>query len=426
MASLFVSPLGGFPEMTVDMARAKAMQALGIFVSTGVNPNDIRRANSNADVTLAEALLEYIKSRTGKIKPRTINQYNSMIKNYSGDWCNNKIANITREMVELRYRDITLGHVWFGGDRSALKSGVGEGSKSQANSWGRIIRAVFNFAHDHYRDIDDSTLLPEPPTKVLSSKRQWHHVPRKNDLIRPHDLGRWLNAVNMVRESAVKSAEHMIVAVCDALDVALFTGLRRAEVFDLTWERINFSGKYFWIDETKNGQPLELPITGTLMEIFKRRKAMNQGSNFVFPSNTIDKPINDPRNTIAKIIKATVPEPNPEHLEPIQFKCHDARRTFATIAELANVGTYTLKRLMNHKTVKSADVTQGYIHYRTAEELRPASAEIEKAILEYAARSLSTPQVDDQALSTIDLMLKDMNISDRHKFLEGVLQRIEQ
>lgn len=417
--------LGRFPEMTVDMARASAMKELGLFVSTGVNPNEIRRIANNAAITLGEVLQEYLKSRTDKLKPQTVKQYSSLINNYSGDWVDRKVAVITREMVDLRHRDITFGNVWFGQDRSSLKSGVGKGSEAQANLWGRVLRAALNFAHDHYRDSDDSTLLPEPPTKVLSSKRQWNHVPRKNELIRAHDLGRWLNAVNEVREQAIKLSQHNIVAVCDALDVALFTGLRRAEVFGLTWDRINFSGKYFWIDETKNGEPLELPITNTLMNIFKRRKDLQQGSIYVFPSMKKDRPINDPRDTIEKIVKATVPDPNPEYLEPIQFKCHDARRTFATIATLANVNTYLIKRLMNHKTGKSADVTQGYIHY-VAEDLRTPSATIENAILRHAGRNVSVQPIENPLLSVIDSMLKDMDKSDKALFISGLLQRAQE
>ncbi len=41
------------------------------------------------------------------------------------------------------------------------------------------------------------------------------------------------------------------------------------------------------------------------------------------------------------------------------------------------------KRLMNHRTMRSADVTQGYLHFGADELLEPASR-IERAILEHA------------------------------------------
>jgi hypothetical protein len=54
-------------------------------------------------------------------------------------------------------------------------------------------------------------------------------------------------------------------------------------------------------------------------------------------------------------------------IKPIPFKWHDGRRTFGTVAELG-VGNYILKRLLNHRTMRSADVTQGYLHF-SADEL---------------------------------------------------------
>ena len=152
---------------------------------------------------------------------------------------------------------------------------------------------------------------------------------------------------------------------------------------------------------------------------------MQQGSIYVFPSMKKDRPINDPRDTIEKIVKATVPDPNPEYLEPIQFKCHDARRTFATIATLANVNTYLIKRLMNHKTVKSADVTQGYIHY-IAEDLRTPSVAIENAILRHAGKGVSVQSIENPLLSVVDSMLNGMDASNKALFIKGLLQRAQE
>ncbi|MFK3717948.1 tyrosine-type recombinase/integrase, partial [Escherichia coli] len=84
-----------------------------------------------------------------------------------------------------------------------------------------------------------------------------------------------------------------------------FTGLRRGEVFGLEWERVNLAGGYFWIDKTKNGEPLELPITKTLQAIFERRLAFkNKNSKFVFPALR-GGVITDPRKVIDKIVMAT-------------------------------------------------------------------------------------------------------------------------
>ncbi len=63
----------------------------------------------------------------------------------------------------------------------------------------------------------------------------------------------------------------------------------------------------------------------------------------------------------------------------INFTLHDLRRTFTTTAEGLNVGTYTIKRWLNHKT-KRDDVTAGYT-VLTPEELRKPAQAIEDEIL---------------------------------------------
>ena len=393
--------LGRYPALTIDMARAKALENLGEVAMTGQNPNVTRREQDKLNITLGEAMDAYLISRGDKIKPDTAKHYRADLTNYSGDWMAIPLLKLSRERIEVRHKAIAEGQPsgWHGAALESRKGGTGKGSKAQADRWARTLRAVWKFARDHYRDAEDRVMLPEPPTEVLSSKRLWHDSPRKNDRIRTHDLKRWLDAVDQVRQQAIDWRDDTVAAVCDAIDMALFTGLRRSELFELTWDRVNLAGGYFWIDQTKNGDPLELPITDTLLAIFQRRRHWNlKLSRFVFPGRNPERPIYEPRRVITRICAATVPNPNPNNLPPLEFTCHDARRTFGTVAELAEVGQYTIKRLMNHRTRRSADVTQGYIHF-TADELRKPATRIERDILEYAGRLDSTNNADSNLLT---------------------------
>ncbi|EPJ4740053.1 tyrosine-type recombinase/integrase [Klebsiella pneumoniae] len=390
--------LGKFPDLTVEQAREMAARTLGEVATTRQNPNERRREEKNKSITLADALAEYIKSREQRIKQTTIDQYQGILNNFSGDWLKTPLAAIDRERVESRHKAITDGGVWFGD--KPRRSGVATGSKAQADLWARVLRAVYRYAHDHYRDSEGNRLLPDPPTMVLSTKRKWHGTTRKTSRIRNNELSRWLEAVDIVRQQSASVRDDFAVAVCDALDVALFTGLRRAEVFGLEWSRVNMLGRYFWIDETKNGDPLELPITDTLYAIFDRRKAIRANDvAYVFPS-TNGGIVTDPRRVIDQIIQATTQ--NGVEAK-ISFTCHDARRTFGSVAELAGVGSYILKRLMNHRTFRSADVTQGYLHF-SADELMAPAQKVERAILEHAGRVEKSGDLDDLLLSVVGKM----------------------
>ncbi|BEN27601.1 integrase [Serratia marcescens] len=409
--------LGRFPDLSVDNARAKALELLGDVATTGKNPNDVRRVHARSRVTLEEALQTYIDTRGHRLKPVTAKQYQSILGNFSGDWLKQPMTNISRDRVEARHKAITQGTVWFGKDKSLLRAGVGSGSQAQADLWARALRAVYRFAYDHYRDDEGKTLLPDPPTMVLSTKRQWHGTTRKTERIRTNDLGRWLQAVEQVRQESADIRDDVSVSICDALDMALFTGLRRSEVFGLEWERVNLGGRYFWIDTTKNGDPLELPITDTLLAIFRRRlRLKNDAQTIVF--NGRKGVVKEPRRVIARIVAATVPEPNPDGLSAIEFKCHDARRTYGTVAELAAVGPYILKRLMNHRTLRSADVTQGYLHFG-ADELQEPARKVERAILEYAGLVEKTTGINAHLLAA----LSNMSDEDKRRLLFDIVNK---
>lgn len=400
--------LGRFPEISVERARTMALETLGGIGATGKNPNETRKEAAKANVILREALELYIETRGSRLKEATANQYRRLLTNFSGDWLDRPIGRISRDDTESRHKAITEGTVWFGAELSKLRRGVGSGSKAQADLWGRALRAVYNFAYDNYRDEEGLKLLPEPPTVALSTKRQWHGLVRKNTRIRNHELGRWLRAVEAVREEAEFNRDDHISAICDALDMALFTGLRRGEIFGLEWNRVNIEGGYFWIDKTKNGEPLELPLTKTLLTILKRReKYKTNNSSYVFTAAKGGE-ITDPRRAIDKIIEKTNTGVN-EGKGAINFTCHDARRTFATLAESSRVGTYTLKRLMNHKSGSTSDVTRDYINF-PVEELVESAEIIERKILKEAG-FITCPEEgiledlsDDEKLKVINLI----------------------
>lgn len=395
--------LGRFPDLSVENARAMAIKALAEMSMIRKNPNDLRKQEKKRLITLQEAFEERLKIRGHRISPTTAEQYRGLLTNYSGDWMQQPMLNITRERVEKRHKAISDGTVWFGEDRSKLRAGVGTGSKSQADAWGRAIRAVFRFAWDHYRDDEGRSLLPEPPTMVLSTKGHWHGLVRKTERVRNSDLGRWFNAIEQVRLRAAETRDDFAHAVCDAIYMAMFTGLRKSEILNLEWSRVNITGLYYWIDKTKNGDPLELPIIPSLLKMFRRRLSLRKDDErYVFPGVNGGL-ISESRKVIQKIVAATIPEPNPDMLPAVNFKFHDARRTFGSAAALSGLGHDIIKRLLNHRTLRSADVTEGYLHFG-ADELQEHAEKVERYILEKAGLVEKKGNLDTQLLAVIESM----------------------
>ena len=50
----------------------------------------------------------------------------------------------------------------------------------------------------------------------------------------------------------------------DAFRFGLYTGMRRSEVFGLRWTQVDFAAMTLRLEETKTGEPLELPLTRQL------------------------------------------------------------------------------------------------------------------------------------------------------------------
>ncbi|STV22127.1 Uncharacterised protein [Klebsiella pneumoniae subsp. ozaenae] len=140
-------------------------------------------------------------------------------------------------------------------------------------------------------------------------------------------------------------------------------------------------------------------------------------SPYVFP-NSKGGVITNVDRSIAIIVQETSQNGTQP---PITFSLHDARRTFGSIAELVGVGSYILKRLMNHRTMRSADVTQGYLHF-SADELREPARAVERAILEYAGIMTRESKLDEMLLS----MVGKMTDEEKRKAILSLLNQKEE
>src|SRR5690606_10472942 len=69
----------------------------------------------------------------------------------------------------------------------------------------------------------------------------------------------------------------------DFLLMALFTGMRRGELATLRWENVDLKVRTLHLPKTKNGDPLNLPLSAYLADLLTERKKRADGSPWVFP-----------------------------------------------------------------------------------------------------------------------------------------------
>ncbi len=339
--------LGRFGEQTAEQARKDAQRFLG-QVASGQDPISAQKDREAQTVTLGEVFELYLKVRAG-LKPATVQDYRRLMREVFKDWQGRELRSLTKDRVQKRHQD------------------YGQRSPARANNAMRLLKALFNFARGQYEDSQGRSLFPENPVDRLSHVKGWHRVERRRTLIKKSELPAWFEAVERLREEGDPTSE----TIADYLMLLLFTGLRRSEGMDLQWEDVDFVERTLRVNDTKNREPLILPLSDTLYELLKRREA-GHVSSFVFPGSRGGRLI-EPRKQLFKVIEWS----------GVRFTLHDLRRTFITIAESLELSQYAIKHLINHKMPN--DVTAGYI-IMDPERLRPAMEKISQAILRSAGR----------------------------------------
>jgi len=319
--------LGRYPELTVEQARKEAHKLLG-HIAVGRNPTAEKKQETLQRTTLKQAFDDFVKTRKN-LKERTLYDYKRLMKVAFADWQEKAMTGISKDMVTKRHSKIGT-----------------ERGEAYANLSMRFLRALFNFAIAQYEDGSGHSILRENPVMRLTQTRAWYRVDRRQTAIKPHQLSPWYEALMSLKQDQISSQSAM---VADYLLFLLFTGLRRQEAATLKWSNIDLDDRSFTLTDTKNREPLTLPLTDFVFDLLQSRKAATD-SEYVFAGNGKAGYLIEPRRQVQKVTE----------LSGVSFTLHDLRRTFITVAESIDISACALKRLVNHKMTND-DVTAGYI-----------------------------------------------------------------
>jgi integrase len=331
----FRRKIGSYPDMSVERARKIAHVWLG-QIAEGKNPFEEDDDQARDKMTISTVLVDYLKARKS-LRPRTITDYKQIRDKAFRDWKNKPLTGITKAMIQQR-------HTWLG-----HKSGP-----YYANGAMQLLRALFNYAIAVYDDAEGRPLIQVNPVMVLTTTRAWFPKKRRRTVITRAQLPAWYQAVLDLKrrlkdpERPELGLDPEAALVSDYLMLVLFTGLRRREAASLRFEDIDFVDRTLTIHDTKNGEPLRLPLSDFLYDLLERRLEESCGV-FVFPGGGKLGHLIEPKRQVQRVIKAS----------GVPFMLHDLRRTFITVAESLDLSHYAIKRLVNHKLTN--DVTAGYV-----------------------------------------------------------------
>jgi len=317
--------LGDHTRLTASSARTKALRILS-EMAAGKDPTVEKAKKKIVGATLQEILEHYLSVRS--LRPNTKRTYRYIVPRCLGDWMDQPVTAISREMVEKRHLEL----------RRPTRQGTS--GEVQANVVMHILSTLLNFAAANYQ-IDGKPIILVNPVKRLSYNRQWYHERKRQTVIPDHKLADWYAAVTSLRHKMVK----------DYLLLLLFTGLRRNEAGTLRWQDIDFEAKVLTVraEVAKNGKEHRLPLSDFLEDLLRRRFQERGASEYVFPGRGAKGHIVDSNHVIRGVAnEAKCP-----------FILHDVRRTFLTMAERLVISYVLVKKLANHSSRN--DTTFGYI-----------------------------------------------------------------
>ncbi len=134
--------------------------------------------------------------------------------------------------------------------------------------------------------------------------------------------------------------------------MALYTGMRRGELFKLKWDDVDFARGLILIRDPKGGKSQSIPLNDAARRLLESHEKTT--SKYVFPGKTGGQLV-DIKKSANRIKKAAG---LPGDFRPL----HGLRHTYASmLASSGKVDIYTLQKLMTHKTPA---MTQRYAHLR--------------------------------------------------------------
>lgn len=177
----------------------------------------------------------------------------------------------------------------------------------------------------------------------LSFRVEMPHVDnKKTEDLNSEQLKRLLNAIDEDHDKLIGNL----------MKLALYTGMRRGELFRLQWKDIDFQRGFITILNPKGGKSQQIPLNLSARSVLENHPKTN--SPYIFPGKNGEQKV-DCKKSINRIKKRAG---LPKDFRPL----HGLRHVYASmLASSGQVDMYTLQKLLTHK---SPLMTQRYAHLR--------------------------------------------------------------
>ena len=392
------STVGYYPDMTLKEALGLS-HGIRSDADKGLNPRvekTKRQAQTNKGfITLESCIQEHIHdretARPTPVPPNTIRQIWSAFKLCSPSLMNKPIAEITSEQLRECFNFMSS---------SQYKNRNGKaGARRQAEIWMAYAKAIFRMAHE-IKDYIDVNPCPKAFYKITREIKSYDHF------LQPSEVSKMIELINDM-EDYPKS--FMASDVLDArltqfqaIKLNVLTGLRnQSELYTIKWQdvKLDITKPKFYYMTSKQQQPLEVPITPMMAEVF-RAQEKRRCNSYVFPSTANAK---EPDTYIKGVFKAMA---RLRQLLESQYGITSfensevfnnlmLRHTFTTLANRVKIPLEDIDKMSGHVKTKNDKSTQDYIT-ALAEDMRPNYIKLHEFML--AGKDFEDSDVSEETL----------------------------
>ncbi|MGH1377169.1 MAG: tyrosine-type recombinase/integrase [Alphaproteobacteria bacterium] len=297
--------LGKFPDMSVENARKAAQRNKGL-IADGINPNEEKRRIRD-EHTFKELFNEYME-RYSKVHKKSWQYDEREVNKHLSHLFKRKISTITKD-------EVSRLHAKIGKD-----SGI-----YQANRILERTRSIFNKAIEWgWRGIN-------PATGIKKFKEQ-----ARDRFLSAEEIPQFFKALEQEENKTAR----------DFFKVLLLTGVRKSNSLTMRWEDISFKERTWRIPETKNGDPLTVPLNENVIDLLKDR-LKDSDSEWVFPGDGKSGHLNDPKKAWGRLL-------NRANLKDLRM--HDLRRTFGSWQAALGANSYVIGKSLGHKSQQATAI----------------------------------------------------------------------
>jgi len=315
--------LGEFPAISLQEARQRVAENKTLL-ARDKDPSG-ERAKTKTELTFAEFATQYYLPHAKEHK-----------KTWDDDvWKVEKLLNPAfgkQRLSSITSRDVAL----------LCSKEKARTSATTANHLLSTLKRMLNLA------VKWELLEKNPAT----NQEKFKEPPQRERYLSKDELPRFLSALDEEEDGLSVAAIRML----------LFTGCRRGEVMSLKWNEVRLDEDCISLLDTKNGRSRMVHLNAWAKEVVeelhenREKEVRTAASEYVFPSRQGTKKghLFDLRNPFDKAC---------QHAGVENFRIHDLRHTFASMAVRGGASLFEVQKLLGHQDIA---MTQRYAHLSDA------------------------------------------------------------